>query len=78
MKPKRLTYKELEESRQYYAQRESDLLATYESKRAKFEAEKREWLESKDRRLLTAKVDIARASSAMIEALARMIGGGGF
>ena len=78
MKPKRLTYKELTDARQHYNQGISDLLAACQSQRAKFEAEKREWLESKDSRLLSAKVDLARASSAMVEALARMIGGGGF
>ena len=42
------------------------------------EEERKKWLESTNRMKMDAKVTVVRASSAMIEALARMIGGDGF
>lgn len=46
--------------------------------RANFEQDRKKWMDGIDRVKLDAKVTVARASSAMIEALARMIGGDGF
>ena len=45
---------------------------------AKLEEERQKWLDSTNRMKMDAKVTIVRASSVMIEALARMIGGDGF
>ena len=45
---------------------------------AKLEEERQKWLDSTNRMKMDAKATVVRASSVMIEALARMIGGDGF
>ena len=59
-------------------EREDRTLANLHQAHASLNEERKKWLESTNHMKMDAKVTIVRASSVMIEALARMIGGDGF
>ena len=59
-------------------EREDRTLANLRQAHASLNEDRQKWMESTNRMKMDAKVTVIRASSAMIEALARMIGGDGF
>ena len=59
-------------------ERECRTAASIRQAHASLNEDRQKWLESTNRMKMDAKVTVIRASSAMIVALARMIGGDGF
>ena len=59
-------------------EREGRTLANLRQAHASLNEDRQKWLESTNRMKMDAKVTVIRASRAMIEALARMIGADGF